>query len=123
LAAVLTAAGTGSIVLAFDRKGEWKMGDFVKVPPKDEVTYFYLIERNTVQSDAQEEKGKSDITKLVRREGGKCRLYKTSGAAFDFISVVTGITTVSAIKIAAEIGKRGDVRATLVPGIETFHRK
>lgn len=99
------------------------MGDIVKVPPKDEVTYFYLIERNTVQSDAQEEKGKSGITKLVKQEGGKCRLYKTSGAAFDFISVVTGITTAAAIKIAAEIGKRGDVRATLVPGIEIFHRK
>ena len=102
------------------------MGDIViikKPPPKDEVTYFYLIEKNTVQSDAQEEKGKSDITKLVRQEGGKCRLYRTSGAAFDFISVVTGISTISAIKIAGEINKRGDVRATLVPGVETFHRK
>ncbi len=102
------------------------MGDIViikKPPPKEEVTYFYLIEKNTVQSDAQEEKGKSDITKLVRQEGGKCRLYRTSGAAFDFISVVTGISTISAIKIAGEINKRGDVRATLVPGVETFHRK
>ena len=99
------------------------MGDIVKIPPKDEVTFFYLIERNTVQSEAQEEKGKGDITKLVRQQGGKCRLYKTSGAPFDFVSVVTGITTAAAIKIAGEIGKRGDVRATLVPGIETFHRK
>ena len=99
------------------------MGDIVKVPPKEEVTYFYLIERNAVASESQELKGRSDITKLVKQEGGKCRLYKTSGAAFDFVSVVTGITTVAAIKIAEEIGKRGDVRATLMPGIEIFHRK
>ena len=68
-----------------------------------------------MQSDAQEEKGKSGITKLVKQEGGKCRLYKTSGAAFDFISVVTGITTAAAIKIAEEIeqarGRESDTGA------------
>jgi hypothetical protein len=123
LAAVLTAVGTGSIVLAFDHNGEWKMGDIVKVPPKDEVTYFYLIERIAVASESQELKGRGDITKLVRQEGGKCRLYKTSGSAFDFVSVVTGITTIAAIRIAEEIEKRGVVKATLMPSIEIFHRK
>ena len=98
------------------------MGDFKKGPPKDDVTYFYIIERESVQSDSQVEKGKSDITKLVKKEGGKCRLYKTSGAAFDFISSVTGISAAAAIRIADEIGKQGAVRATLVPGIEVFHR-
>jgi uncharacterized protein with GYD domain len=98
------------------------MGDIVKVPPKEEVTFFYLIARKGAEGESQETKGRSDITKLVRKEGGKCRLYKTSGAAYDFVSVVTGITTVAAIKIAEEIEKRGVVQATLVPGIEMFHR-
>jgi uncharacterized protein with GYD domain len=103
-------------------KGDRKMGDFKKPPPKDEVTYFYLVTRKAVVSDSQDEKGKIDVAQLVRKEGGKCRLYKTSGAACDFISVVTGITTAAAIRIAEEIGKRGNVKATLIPSIETFHR-
>jgi hypothetical protein len=98
------------------------MGDFKKPPPKDDVTYFYLVERKAVVSDSQDEKGKTDIAKLVRKEGGKCRLYKTSGAGCDFISVVTGITIAAAIKIAEEIGRRGNVKATLIPSIEAFHR-
>ena len=98
------------------------MGDIVRIPPKEEVTFFYLIERNAMASESQEVKGRSDITKLVKKEGGKCRLYKASGGAFDFVSVVTGITTVAAIKIAEEIERRGVVRATLMPSIEVFHR-
>ena len=100
------------------------MGDIVRIPPKkDEVTYFYLIGRKAVANESQEVKGRSDITKLVRKEGGKCRLYKTSGSACDFVSVVTGITTIAAIRIAEEIEKRGIVKATLMPSIEVFHRK
>jgi uncharacterized protein with GYD domain len=100
------------------------MGDIVirGRTTKEEVAYFYLIKRNIMASESQEVKGRGDITKLVRKEGGKCRLYRSSGGAFDFVSVVTGITPAAAIKIAAEIEKRGVVRATLMPSIEIFDR-
>jgi uncharacterized protein with GYD domain len=65
-------------------------------------------------------KNRSDITKLVRQEGGKCRLYMSSGGAFDFVSVVTGITSAAALRIAAEIEKPGVVKATLMPSMEIF---
>jgi hypothetical protein len=55
------------------------------------------------------------------REGGRCRLYLTSGAAVDFVSAVTGITSAGAIRIATEIEKRGIMKATLISGMEIFY--
>jgi uncharacterized protein with GYD domain len=97
-------------------------GDRKILPPKDEVAYFFLITRNNSVNETQRVKGRADITKLVRKEGGKCRLYMTSGSAFDFVSVVTGITCAGAIRIATEIERSGIVKATLMPSIEIFHR-
>jgi uncharacterized protein with GYD domain len=91
---------------------------------KDEVTYFYLIkhtEKGTVQSAAQKKNGVKDVTKAVSQEGGKCHLYSTRGAPFDYVSVITGITTAAAVRIVAEIEKRGTVKATLSSGIEIFY--
>jgi uncharacterized protein with GYD domain len=89
---------------------------------KDEVTYFFLIKRTEkLRSTAQKRKGISDVTKVVRQEGGQCHLYSTSGASFDFVSVITGITTAAAVGLAAEIEKRGTVKATLISGIEIFY--
>jgi uncharacterized protein with GYD domain len=91
---------------------------------KDEVTYFFLIkriEKGTVGSTTRKKKARNDVTKLVGQEGGQCHLYSTSGASFDFVSVVTGITTAAAIRIAAEIEKLGTVKATLISGIEIFY--
>jgi len=89
---------------------------------KDEVvTYFFLIrhtEKGTVQSAAQKKKGVNDVTKVVKKEGGQCNLYSTRGAPFDYVSVMTGITTAAAVRIAAEIETRGTVKATLISGIE-----
>ena len=90
---------------------------------KDEVTYFFLItttEKGAVLSAAQRKKDRSDVTKFVKKEGGQCHLYSTRGAPFDFVSVITGITTAAAVRIAEEIGKRGTVKATLISGIEMF---
>lgn len=87
---------------------------------KDEVSYFFLIKRNAAQSQAEEVKGRTDITRLVRQEGGKCRLYMSSGGAFDFVSVITGITSAAALRIAAEIEKQGVVKATLMPSMEIY---
>jgi uncharacterized protein with GYD domain len=91
---------------------------------KDEVTYFFLIkhtEKGTVQSPAQKKRGINDVTKVVRQEKGQCHLYSTRGAPFDYVSVITGITPVAAVKLAAEIEKRGTVKATLMSGIELFY--
>jgi uncharacterized protein with GYD domain len=99
-------------------------GKHPKGAAKDEVTYFYLIkhtDKGTVQSAAQKKKGVNDVTKVVKQEGGKCGLYSTRGAPFDYVSVATGITTAGAVRIAAEIEKRGTVKATLISGIEIFH--
>jgi uncharacterized protein with GYD domain len=90
---------------------------------KDEVTYFYLMkhtEKGTVQSFAQKKKGITAVTKIVRQEGGQCHLYSTRGAPFDFVSVISGITTAAALRIVAEIEKRGAAKATLISGIEIF---
>jgi uncharacterized protein with GYD domain len=97
-------------------------GDIIirKGAAKDEVTYFYLIKQKTKVIEPQEVKARRAITKLVKHHGGQCRLYMSSGGAFDFVSVVTGITTSAAIKIAAEINKRGVMKATLLPGTEIF---
>jgi len=36
------------------------------------------------------------------------------------VSVITGITTAAAVRIADEVEKRGTVKATLISGIEVF---
>lgn len=94
-----------------------------KAAVKDDVTHFFLIKhtaKGTVQSAAQKKKGVNDVTKVVRKEGGQCQLYSTRGATFDYVSVMTGLTTAAAVRIAAEIEKRGTVNATLLSGIMTF---
>jgi uncharacterized protein with GYD domain len=93
---------------------------------KDEVTYFFLVkdtEKGTVLSAAQRKEEINDVTKLVKQEGGQCHLYSTRGAPFDFVSVITGITTAAAIRIAEEIEERGTVKAKLISGIEIFSDK
>ena len=90
---------------------------------KDEVTYFFLMkdtEKGTALSAEQRKKDINYVTKVVKQEGGQCRLYSTRGTPFDFVSVITGITPAAAIRIAEEIEKRGTVKATLISGIEVF---
>ena len=97
-----------------------------KAAVKDDVTHFYLIKhtaKGTVQGAAQKKKAVNDVTKVVRKEGGQCHLYSTRGALFDFVSVITGITTAAAVRIVAEIEKRGTAKATLLSGIEIFEGK
>jgi uncharacterized protein with GYD domain len=91
---------------------------------EDRVTYFFLVkhtEKGTVQTAAQKRKGVNDVTKVVTQEGGQCHLYSTRGAPFDYVSVITGITPAAAVKVAAEIEKRGTVKATLLSGVEIFY--
>jgi uncharacterized protein with GYD domain len=125
---LLTPTETGSIV-SFRRagrdqnRGEGLMGEVVltKDAAKDEVTYFFLVKRTEKDAtEAQKKKARQDINKIIKQEGGKCHLYTTNGASFNFVSVVTGITAAGAIRVAAVIDKPGTVKATLVAGLENF---
>jgi uncharacterized protein with GYD domain len=90
---------------------------------KDEMTYFFLIEqteKGAAQSDSQRKKGMNDVTKAVRKEGGECHLFASTGAAYDYVSVITGISIAGAIRVAAVIEQGGFVKATLLPGAELF---
>jgi uncharacterized protein with GYD domain len=122
----LTATETGLIVsirrVGRDQnRAEGLMRAITKDVVKDEVTYFFFVKRTEKNAtEAQKKRARQDINKIIKREGGTCRLYATSGASFDFVSVVTGITTAGAIRIAAELDKPGTVKATLVAGIENF---
>lgn len=89
----------------------------------EQVTHFFLVkhtERGAVQTPAFKKKGINDVTKAVRKEGGQCHLYTTRGAAFDYVSVITGVSHAGAVRIATAIEKRGTVKATLCSGIEMF---
>jgi uncharacterized protein with GYD domain len=90
---------------------------------KEEVTYFFLVkvtDKGAMQSEAASTKRQYDVNRLVRQEGGQCRLYSFRGAPFDFVSTITGITSAAAGRTVAEIDKGGFVKATLVSGIEMF---
>ncbi|MBR0798118.1 hypothetical protein JQ615_22255 [Bradyrhizobium jicamae] len=91
--------------------------------PKDEMTYFYLItrtEKGRSQSVAAWKRGANDVTKIVKKAGGQCRLFSTRGSEVDYVSVITGVSAAATIAIAEEIEKLGAVKATLVSGIEMF---
>lgn len=91
---------------------------------KDEITYFFLIkdtDKGTALSAAQRKNDTSRVTKAVQKEGGQCHLYSTRGAPFDYISVITGVSTAAAVRIAEAIESRGTVKATLVSGLEVFN--
>jgi uncharacterized protein with GYD domain len=90
---------------------------------KDEVTYFFLVKdtaKGAAMSAARRKREVNGVNQAVKREGGSCQLYSTKGAAYDFISVVTGISAAAAIRIAAEIEKQGNVKATLISSLEVF---
>jgi uncharacterized protein with GYD domain len=125
----LTPAETGSIVSIRragrdQNRGEGLVRKLTKGHGKDEVTYFFLIKstkKGAEQSAAQKKDGMNDVTKVVRREGGKCHLYSTKDAPFDYVSVITGTTKAAAVRIAAEIEQGGAVKATQISGIEIFY--
>ena len=90
---------------------------------KDEMTYFYLItrtEKGRTQSEAERKRGANDVTKIVRKMGGECRLFSTRGSSVDYVSVITGVSAATTVTIAEEIEKLGAVKATLVSGVEMF---
>jgi uncharacterized protein with GYD domain len=84
------------------------------------VTYFFLIthnERGAQQVPKTKHRAVAEITGAVKNEGGTCSLYLTKGAAYDYLSVMTGLSAAAAIRIANFIESRGTVKAKVLPGI------
>jgi uncharacterized protein with GYD domain len=85
----------------------------------DQVAYFYLIkhtEKGVQQNARAKEQGQDQVARAVDAEGGKCSLYSTRGAPFDYVSIMTGLSPSAAVRIAGAIESRGTVRATLIVG-------
>lgn len=90
---------------------------------QDDITFIFLIEdtaKGAGMSDAQRKREIGAVNKAVQRAGGECRLFETRGSAFEYVSVISGISGAAAIRIAREIDKTGNVKATLMPGLELF---
>ena len=99
------------------------MRQITKGVAKDEVTYVYLIKDTAsgVKLGAgARTREMSGINKTVKAAGGQCRLYETRGSGYDYISIISGISAATAIKIAKEIDSAGNVKATMLSGLELF---
>ena len=90
---------------------------------KDAVTYVFLMEdtaKGAGISEAARTREMSAVNKVVKAAGGECRLYVTGGSDFQYVSVITGVSAAAAIKIAVQIEKTGNVKATMLSGLELF---
>jgi uncharacterized protein with GYD domain len=90
-----------------------------RAPDGEQIAYFYLIkhtDKGVAQNPRAKEQGQNDVAKCVEHEGGMCALYSTRGTAFDYVSVMTGLSPAAAIRVVAAIESRGTVKATLLMG-------
>ena len=68
-------------------------------------------------TDAEGAKERDQITAYVGKMGGRCQLYRTPGALYDYVSIVFGISDVSALYGLLElIESGGNVTARLLIG-------
>ena len=84
------------------------------------ITYFFLVkntDKGAEQSSARSKQEQAAVSRGVKEEGGDCTLYATTGGAYDYVSVVTGISPEAAIKIAMQIEQGGRVKVTLLGGL------
>ncbi len=89
------------------------------------VTYFFLVthtEHGVQQVPDVKNRHMAEISRVVRNEGGTCKLYLTKGANYDFLSVMTGLSPAAAIRIANFIESHGTVKTKVLPGVEQLHR-
>ena len=70
-------------------------------------------------SDDEGAKERDQITAYVRKMGGGCQLYRTPGAIYDYVSIVLGISDVSALYgLLGLIESGGNVTVRLLLGSE-----
>jgi uncharacterized protein with GYD domain len=87
------------------------------------ITYFFLMthnEKGAQQTPKVKEQAVAEVTKAVRDEGGECTLYLAKGSAYDYVSVMTGLSPAAAVRIANVIESRGTVKAKALPGLMVF---
>jgi hypothetical protein len=87
-----------------------------------EVIYFYLINltaKGRIEKKDVIRKEQEMVSNLVENLGGKCELYSVH-RPHDFISRITGVTPVGALKIAKAIEEGGTVTATYTTGLHIF---
>jgi uncharacterized protein with GYD domain len=86
----------------------------------DEADAYFFMMKKTKQwaqrTEAEIRQSQGRVTEAVRREGGKCELYATSGD-YDFLSKVTGISRASALKLRNAIDAGGTVTATMLVAV------
>lgn len=87
-----------------------------------EPAFFYFIKltaQGRLQANKKLEEKQRNITTIVNQLGGKCELYFARGP-YDYVSKVTGIDVVAALKLIQEIETSGNVTVTLMPTIRIF---
>ena len=84
------------------------------------ITYFFLMthnEKGAQQTPRVKQQAIAEVTKAVRDEKGACILYLAKGSAYDYVSVMTGLSPAGAVRIANVIESRGTVKAKVLPGL------
>jgi len=84
------------------------------------MTYFYLMthnERGAQQTPKVKQQAIAEVTQAVRDEKAECILYLSKGAAYDYVSVMTGLSPAGAVRIANVIESRGTVKVKVLPGL------
>lgn len=84
------------------------------------VTYFFLMthnEKGAQQTPKVKNDAIAEVTRAVRGEKGACILYLAKGSAYDYVSVMTGLSPAGAVRIANVIESRGTVKAKVLPGL------
>jgi uncharacterized protein with GYD domain len=86
----------------------------------DTVTYFFLMthnEKGAQQTSDVKQEAIAEVTAAVTDAGGECVLYLSKGAAYDYVSVMKGLTPAAAVRIANVIESRGTVKVKVLPGL------
>jgi uncharacterized protein with GYD domain len=76
-----------------------------------------FTEKGSHSSEKERTKERNEITAYVRGAGGQCQLFQTPGTVYDFVSLVTGVSSVAALfELLALIESGGNVKAQLLLG-------
>jgi hypothetical protein len=93
--------------------------------PDSEVglTYFFLItmtEKGKQRTNADIASDRTSTNAEVQKLGGRCALYHSRGAAYDYVSVMTNLSTADAIRMAEFLERSGKRIVKLLPGVPVF---
>ena len=86
----------------------------------DTMTYFFLMthnEKGAQQTPDVKQEAIAEVTAAVIAEGGECVLYLSKGSAYDYVSVMKGLSPAAAVRIANVIESRGTVKVKVLPGL------